>query len=68
MFSNRLQSKMSVINECEEKAIEELDEIVEDANEFKENGNLVVNIEKSSRTRSIVREYFGMLKDNENYS
>jgi len=54
---------MSVINECEEKAIEELDEIVEDANEFKENRNLVVNIEKS--TRSIARKYFDMLKDNE---
>jgi len=65
MFSNRLQSKMSVINECEEKATEELNEILEDANEFKENRNLVINIEKSTRTRSIAREYFGMLKDNE---
>ncbi|XP_029162306.1 uncharacterized protein LOC114933895 isoform X1 [Nylanderia fulva] len=50
---------MSFFNEIEESAE------IQDIDEFKENRNLVVNIENSSRTRSIAREYFGMLKDNE---
>lgn len=56
---------MSFVNddECAEKEIERLDEMIEDANKLKENRNLVVSIQSSTRTRSIAREYFGMLKD-----
>lgn len=57
---------MSFINECaKEERIEEsgLIEIIENYNELKENINLIIYIENSTRTRSIAREYFGLLKD-----
>lgn len=57
---------MSFINECaEEERIEESGEIIESSSELKENRNLIIYVENSTRTRSIAREYFGLLKDSE---
>lgn len=35
------------------------------SSDLKKNKNLVVSIENTNRTRSVAREYFGMLKDSE---
>lgn len=57
---------MSLINKCAEERSDEPDKTInDDINQLKRNRNLVVVIENSTRTQSVAREHFGMLKDNE---
>lgn len=59
---------MSHVTEFNEEKVDELEEISDSTliyNEFKNNRSLSVKIENSTNTRSLARQYFGVLKDDE---
>lgn len=66
---------MSFGNECVKERVDDPDhgfdlmhkpdQIINDISQLTRNKNLIVNIENSTRTRSVARKHFGVLKDSD---